>query len=223
MRYNRPIPTLKEYAMAAGNYGVHNNNVGANPQVKRAAVVPPTGGPAPAGHPAHQAKKPQAATTHSTTRSSPSPSPRVSGDMRGSYYHAGKSGGGGISGGSAGVIMVAGIVLILATQWKTFVTPAADIIWNKGSTSTISTVDWKIPLSMGVLLALMIFIASINADLAAFMTVIVFAFAMVYLVETNGGGATALINWLNPNYVNPGTSATPPTSKTPSGAPAPTS
>jgi len=201
--------------MAAGNYGANNPNAAPTPAVRRAAVVPPHGGAAPANHPAYHAAKPSPAPSPTTKRTA---APRTTAPastaphIRATYYTPKKKSSGGISGGSASVILVLGIVMILITQWKTVVVPAADIIWNKGSTTSISVVDWKIPLGMALLLLVMIFVATINADLAGFMTLIMFAFLAVYLVETNGGGVTSLINWLNPN----------PPSQTKAGAPAPT-
>ncbi|MGH8397485.1 MAG: hypothetical protein ACRETA_04480 [Gammaproteobacteria bacterium] len=110
-------------------------------------------------------------------------------------------------GGSAQVVFVIMMVLFLAASWSNFVVPLLSVVWNKTTDPTknsVTNINWKVPIGLGLMVIFMTFISSISDDAAGLMILMALGMITVYAIETKGGAFSSLFNWINPASPAPG-------------------
>lgn len=115
-------------------------------------------------------------------------------------------------GGSAQVVLVLVVLLLLMAEWKQIVVPFSQMVWSGKSSSTI---NWKSGLGLGIFALVLVFLASVNDDMAGLMMIVVMGMLAVYMVEQKGGAFTSFFTWLQAPATTGKTSSTGTTSPPP--------
>jgi len=113
------------------------------------------------------------------------------------------------AGGSAQVVLVLVVLMLVIAEWNIIITPFASTVWS----GTATTINWKSGLGLAVFGLIIVFMASINDDLAGLMMIVVLGMLAVYMVENKGGAFTTFFTWLQAP-ASSSSSSTPPPVKT---------